>query len=168
VNDGQLGLFAPRGEPEPKTLAQARAEVRDGKDEGVICPCCDQRAQRYRRTLYAGMARSLVLIYQAQQKRIGWVDVKEIDVRGGDYAKLAYWGLVKQRELHDVDGDVRSSAHWRVTAEGELFVRGKLSVPRQVLVYNGKCEGYVDSSDRVDIRQALGKKFSYTELMGTT
>ena len=51
------------------TLAEARAWVRDHWLNGVSCPCCDQRAQVYRRPIYTAMVRHLLTLYRADAER---------------------------------------------------------------------------------------------------
>jgi hypothetical protein len=85
-----------------------------------------------------------------------WVNVTfEISSRSREEGKLHWWGLA---ESHEVRG-----LH-RLTPHGALFVRNGLYVPRWALVYNDRLLG-LDDSEMVDIRQALGDKFDYDELM---
>lgn len=128
---------------------------------GTECPACFQHVQIYRRTINSGMARSLIAMY-----RIGgtdWIHLPtQLGARSREEGKLAYWELVEEELARRPDGG--RAGYWRVTPKGELFVRNQLVVPKYALVYNGRFLGY-EGTDRVGIRDALGKKFDYTELM---
>jgi len=145
-----------------ETIDEARAVLRANIDKGMKCPCCTQMVKMYRRPMSAGMAVALIAIHRAAPAG-AWVDVKTIDVRGGDYAKLRYWGLLEMYP-QTPDQATRHAGLWRVTDKGRLFVTGALSVPKYARVFDERPKGLVGSP--VDIKQALGTKFNYQELMG--
>lgn len=151
------------------SLAQAREWLEKKLEDGADCPCCGQRAQIYRRKLNSGMARALILIWKEAQRQIdlgalledAWVDIRKINVRGGDYAKLAYWGLIEPHSEHD---DVKYSGLWRITKRGSDFVLRSAVVPDAVYVYNGSLLDMYDSK-LTNIKDALGSKFNFEELL---
>lgn len=145
------------------TLAEARDTLRANLDDGSKCPCCDQFARRYKRKLNSDMARSLILIvdeYLHEPHDTSWVDIQEIDVRGGDYAKLRHWGLLESRP--NDDDTKRTSGLWRPTELGIDFAQGRARMPSHVYIYNNKVDGFTDST--ITIREALGDAFDYAEL----
>lgn len=156
------------GETRGWTLIHARDHLERRVREGAHCPCCGQRAQVYRRVLNAGMARALVLMWKETKRQMSLgvpradalVDIKRIDVRGGDYAKLAYWRLIESID----DEEKMHQGWWKVTLAGEDFVERHTMVPAAVYVYDGRV---LDEQDvaKVSIRMALGKKFDLFELM---
>lgn len=147
--------------PDSTPLGQAKAWLRARLDKGADCPLCTQRAQTYRRKVNSGMARSLIAMYQVG--RLDWVHLpSQIGARSREEGKLAYWGLVEENPLKREDGG--RPGEWRVTPRGEQFLRGKLSVPKYAYVYNGKVMGF-DTSEMVTIKDAIGDKFDYSELM---
>ena len=158
----------------PRTLAQARAALRDQLDDGATCPCC---ARRYHRRLNAGMAVALIaLVRVARDSDDGWAHAAQVQrwIVGrlaaapahptGELGKLVHWGLVEQRERDDDDTGGRTSGYWRPTGLGTLFACDKQHVPSHVRLYNGQCEGL--DGDWITIETALGRRFSYSELMG--
>jgi len=161
---------------ESKTLAEARQFVQEGREhkDGVVCPCCEQRAKIYKRKLNAKMVLALidlVDLYLSQDTR-DWInihDVKKIQGRpgGGDFAKLRYFDLIVEKERDpEADGDQRSSGYWKPTKKGHLFVLGKWTVPEAVFLYDEKL---VREAEReTDVRTALGKQYSYAEVMAAT
>ena len=156
------GFMAPTLPEQTDTLAQARADLRSRLDDGSTCPCCGQYSRRYKRKLTKPMVAWLAWLVKSWRRRShGWVDVRESTVRGGDYGKLVYWGLIEQRP-HD-DGSKRTSGMWRPTDRGIAFMDGALSVPSHVYVYGGTAEGFTESSVTVD--DVVGA-FNYAEMMG--
>lgn len=143
------------------TISEARDWLRKRLDRGAACPVCTQHAQVYRRTINAGMARSLIAMY-----RVGgtaWVHVPtQVGARSREEGKLAYWGLVEEAKHPRANGS--RAGWWRVTEKGERFVHDELVLPRYARVFNGRCLGL--TGEPVGIRQALGKRFDYRELMG--
>jgi len=144
------------------TLTAARDRLFRNLDKGSRCPCCDQHAMRYRRHINAGMARALILMVKESAVSGDMIDIKKLDVRGGDYAKLRYWGLIKQLRNTEERSGTRSGL-WRVTDIGVAFANNESSVTGIAIVYNDECERL--TGDQVTIVGALGKKFSYEELM---
>lgn len=155
-------------------LEEARAHVIANLDEGVICPCCSQRAQRYRRKLDSLMARGLVRMYVWFRDHPGvrWMHV-ERELKsdplspggiGRQVATLKYWGLIRLMRDEEPDG-AAVRGYYRITKRGRQFVRGQITLPRYIFVYNNTLFGF-DGSEITDIQTALTDKFSYTELMG--
>lgn len=143
------------------TLQQVQNWLRQHADTGVDCPACTQRVQVYRRKVTSGMARALIDIYRAGA--LDWIHVPSILTgQRADEGKLAYWGLIEEEKIKRPDGG--RAGYWRVTPRGELFLRGQLSIPKYARVYNGRVLGF-DSTEMVTIKDALGTKFDYTELM---
>ena len=149
----------------PKTLEEARDELRDNLREGTTCPCCDQVARMYRRPIYASMA--VLLIWLARNRREGeWCPVSEmpeIQSRrgGGDFGKLIYWGLIEERPP-DADTKARTSGQWRITSRGKMYAAGFFELPKYVLIYNGACLGF--EGEPRGVRECLGKRFDFAEL----
>jgi len=137
-------------------------QVNAGKQ--VVCPCCDGLAQRYKRSIGSTMAVLLIRTYHATNGG-GWIHIQSrTDARGGDYAKLRYWGLVEPRGDQQDDGN--SSGFWRITDLGIAFVERRVKVFRYIYLYQGVYRGYdPDPRAVVSIDQSLGKKFRYDDLM---
>jgi hypothetical protein len=151
--------------PEPPTtrhtLGYAKAWLRERLKEGAKCPCCNQRAQLYKRTINRGQARSLIGIYLADKQR-GWVHVNSLDSRSREEGKLRYWGLLEEERTLKPDGG--RSGYWRLTDKGLAFVLCQVRVPKYVYLYDDKLQR-VDDTETISIRDALGKRFDYGELM---
>lgn len=145
------------------SMEDAQKLLSDGAEEGMACPCCEQFVRVYKRPLYSSMARWLVWLERTYADTGTWVDVKKRDARGGDYAKLQYWGLIEQKTSPRAKGKTRSSGLWRPTARGELFVKGKLSVPKHVYLYDGRSLGF--SAVAFSINDALGDEYDYAAML---
>lgn len=163
--DGQLPLPLPSDD----TLAVARERVMAERwEKGSTCPCCDQMAKVYARTLYAGLAVDLIKAwrYVRDGDPFQWFHMPTaISHRAGDAAKAAHWGLIEPMpDVRREDGG--KAGWWRFTPVGIGWVKGTSSVPRYALIYNKVLQ-------RVDgppwsIRDALGKEFDLRELLEPT
>ncbi len=144
--------------------------------KGAACPCCEQFTKVYRRPLNASMAYVLVLIYQwhlGHGQAGGWLHVpshitevvssnarRAAAVRG-DWAKLRYWGFIAE------DPDRVGKGYYRITLNGIAWVLGKSSVPAYIHLYNGNPVSR-PVKKLVTVRDVMGKRFSYDELMEAT
>ena len=146
-----------------ETLAEGRAYIDANRLAGVSCPCCGRLAKEYRRAMNSGMARSLLWLVGVYDGV--WVDVPKTGpkhvVRSREFDKLQHWGLVEQVE--NTDDSKRSSGMWRPTQDGIDFVLGDVMVASHMHIYQNEVVGW--SKVSITIKEALGKKFDYSELM---
>lgn len=153
------------------TLDEARDEFRAQllKGKHVECPCCDRRVKIYRRKLNAGMALLMLWAYRYTEKKRpanGWIHVSKVLLGGKvnavaqEYSKLRFWGLLVPAES---DGS-SIHGHWRVTDAGARFARGEVRIPSHAIVYDNHLLE-LDSTKLVSIRDALGDRFDFGELM---
>jgi hypothetical protein len=144
-------------------LGEARTCLRGLVEEGHTCPLCQQLAKVYRRTLNAGMARALVVFYR--QAGTDWAHkptlLDGLGAAARDESLLRFWGLFEEESAVREDGG-RASV-WRVTPQGEAWVKCETTVPKYVRVYAGRCLGL--EGDPITVRDALGNRFDYGELM---
>ncbi len=134
-------------------------------DAGLNCPCCSQFAKRYRRKLHSTMAAGLIWL-----SRLGtdYVYVRETAPRwllskGGSFALLQHWGLIESKAQPSNDKSQKESGVWKITRKGTDYVNEQITVRARVILYNNKCEGF--EGEQIWIKQALGGKFDYQELM---
>jgi hypothetical protein len=153
------------------TLSMAKEIVRDGRKDGIICPCCDQFAKIYNRKLNSGMALALILMYREYSRTAEqWVHVEELFRKKGfkcshDWALLRFWGLI---ESYEPDSDSlperKTNGKWSITYKGRIFVADKTTkVPERILLYANHFIKY--EGEYINIEKALTNKFSYSELM---
>jgi hypothetical protein len=143
--------------------------------EGVYCPCCRQLAKVYRRAMTGSMAYAAVLLAKYfQAPRVEpWLHVPSYlaslhqgpMTRGGDWAKLRYWGIIEQMPGERKDGSPRTGMY-RMTKKGVEFARNEIMVPRRVVLYNDLPLGF--DGRQVTCRECLGTKFNYAGLMAAT
>ncbi len=150
------------------TLEGARTTFRSQLEGGapVRCPCCKRNARIYRRRLNSGMARVLIRMVQIHRQPSDlWIHIH--DIFGGfgqkhrDWPLLKLWGLVEPRTKKTRTENARG--WWRVTELGRAFVADRTRAPAYVFVFDGEKMG--SSDEVVSIREALGTKFDYRELM---
>lgn len=136
-----------------------RAEAAAG---GAKCPCCTQFTKVYRRPLNSGMARSLIRMYRAAGT--DWQHVPTTTSGGSrEEGKLRYWRLVEEDRREREDGG--RAGWWRVTNAGRAFVLGQFQVPKHAIIFDARCLRLDSTDGLITIREALGKKFNYAELM---
>lgn len=157
---------------EPRSLPQAREWVRSRLDEGVECPCCSQYAKIYERKIHFNMARALIIFYK--RARVDgmdnflslnevFADQGEHVVRlRGDFPKLKHWGLIV--EAGNDDPEKKTSGCWKLTQNGVKFVENRTKVMSCARIFNDRLLGM--SGSFVSIKDCLGQKFSYLDLMG--
>jgi len=161
------------------TIGEGAKKLLDIMLEGdqAECPCCSQTCAIYPRGLYDKMAAWLVFLVRTYEVTGTWVDIKAFPVRGGDYAKLVYWGMAELSPA--TPANKRTSGMWRPTDKGIDFVYHRIQVPSHVLLYNGKVcavEGTVGVRpareyrggwclNRISIIDALGEKWDYRSLL---
>lgn len=142
------------------TLGEARNYLLARLEAGVKCPCCTQMAKEYRRPLNAGMALSLLRMYQAG--KTDYVNVTTVCIGGSrEEGKLRFWDLVQESD--EVRPDGGKAGWWRVTAKGEAFVMGDIRVRSHARVFDNTFLGFEGSMVTID--DCLGRKFDLGELM---
>ena len=165
--EGIMGLRL----PDDMTLGEARQLLRDNWEKGVDCPCCTRLVKLYHYKINSGQARALITLYKLtnqQKPKDGWIHVPQefaklkLDAHGMSYHRTALWGLIEQQPVND-DPNKNSSGYWRITEKGKSFVNGRIKVLQSAYVFEGRV--MKTGGNPVDIRDALGKKFSYEELM---
>lgn len=143
------------------SLEDARDMMFDKMADGslVRCPCCTQAAKIYKRKLNANMVRILITMYI----NYGTTYVKSLDMskitgrNDGELAKNRYWGLIEEHPTE--------KSHWKVTSMGVDFIMGRATVTKYALTFNSNLLGY--EGKQVGIRECIGEKFDYDELMST-
>lgn len=134
-------------------------------DKGYFCPCCGSYCRRYYRSLNANMC--IVMIALFRKKKFGFIKIEEFMrvngySRSGDFPYLVHWKLLEKMEGERTDGS-KNHGFYKLTDKGRQFVLEQITVPKKIIYYNGKCEGF--EGNEVGIKEALGKKFDYRELM---
>ena len=150
-------------EKQLNTLSEVKKYLRESFNDGCNCPACDQYVKLYKRKLYSTQARALIMLYFLN-KKTEWVHVRQIMEKiniSGDFAKLVYWELIIEKEKGKEDK--KTSGLWKLTQKGKNFILNKSSVPKYVFIYNSKLQGF--SNEQTTIKDALGDRFSYRELM---
>lgn len=145
-----------RGGP---SINDARRSLREQLADGTTCPVCDQYAKIYRRKIHANMAHTLFDMYRVAGR--SWCYLPDIPQKSRDTTFLALWDLIEEETTRRDDGG--RAGWWRITLAGEEWLLGKRKVPKYVYVYNGEIHG--TDGEPWSIKDALGKKFSYNELM---
>jgi len=174
-----------------ETIKEAKAFLRENFEKGCKCPCCDSSVRLYKRKLNSGMALFLIGLYKLYMNNRGYepVGVSSLSIKRGepifppekfyqnkevfeimnikvtslDYSVLKHFGLIESRVAENGKKD---SGYWKLTGAGKDFiyyVGTPPTVPKHVFLYNNKRQGFSDET--TTIKEALGDKFDYSELM---
>jgi hypothetical protein len=150
------------------SLDEARDWLRQRVEKGDRCPCCSQFAKVYKKAITATSARVLILLWKTSGRDYGYIPAilttgptMMVRASGGDYAKLAYWGLIEPLPEKRPDGG--KAGWWRVTELGERWIYRTVTVPEYARIYAGRCLNL--TGKEVSIVDALGTRFNLAELM---
>lgn len=119
------------------SLNSARQAVKAGREQGVVCPCCDQLVKVYRRKLNLQMARAA--LWMSRTPTGHFADMTKAPpsiIRNREYSRLALWMLAESEPGRNHAGSKRG--RWKLTHEGRLFVDRITKVPEAVYVLNGE------------------------------
>lgn len=161
-----MPLFArPATEP---TLAEVKREHASRLHEGTTCQVCGRYDKIYRRPINSGMAWTLIALYRLDAVQPGWHHLlnEVAQLKGGDYGKLSEWGLIQKKDEAKEDGNP-DAGFYGITSKGKGFVRGELRVQKYLYFYHDRLWPIEEEEhpEMVSIKDALGKKFDYEELM---
>lgn len=134
---------------------------------GVVCPCCERLVRVYKRPLNSSMAASLVAIYRYFLEHTDWLHVpsylKNLRLNGSnDAGLLVHWKLLEAKEGDRADG-AKHNGHYKITDLGRAFVAEGIAIPKHVFLTDATFLGLSDET--TTLRDALGEKFNYEELM---
>lgn len=105
--------------------------------DGRLCPTCGRLVKLYSRKLNAGMVKVLRQLYTRGE--CDPVPSRELDARGGDYAKLVLFGLVNTDE----------NGLWSITQQGRDFLDGYGVAPSKVFIFMDELVGVSVASCRL-------------------
>lgn len=149
-----------------KTLVEARRQFKSAiKDKGANCPCCGRWGKINGYQINSTQVRGMIWMLRNFRKN-EWVDLSKAPkwvLRSKSMATLHHWGLLESKP--NEDPDKKGSGFWRLTQRGRDFLRRKILLPKYAFVFDNKLVKF--SKEQVDVVKALGKKFSYEELMST-
>jgi hypothetical protein len=136
---------------------------------GAQCPCCRKLSKYREYKIDSKLARLLIVLYRnytpgTSIKVPDTLDyLKKADlVKGREWNKLAYWGLLNTIE-YGGSPTSKPTDYCDLTQRGQDFVYRNLTVPKKLWIEDHAVLG-VDSAV-VDIKQALGKNHDYDKLM---
>lgn len=154
--------FALVGECPPDLVMDERRrierKVRAGKESE--CGTCTQLVKVYPRWIYHSPALWLMWLTKEHLRTGTWVHVSRSKVRGGDYAKLKYWRLIKQKSNEDPEKG--SSGLWKPDKLGIQFAQNLISLPMPAYVFSRKLYGFGNEMRKIE--DCLDDKFDYRKL----
>lgn len=137
--------------------------------EELECPCCMRKARIWRLYVHGTLASMLVRLYRKSKELHGrpdeWVHIeafKPATRTGNDFSIVKHWKLAEPKAA-DEDEDKNSSGMWRLTCDGVLWVTKHSTIIKYANIFDNECQSY--EGNAVTIVDALGKKFSYEEII---
>tara|TARA_B100001175_G_scaffold297697_1_gene287655 strand:+ start:1195 stop:1728 length:534 start_codon:yes stop_codon:yes gene_type:complete len=120
------------------TTQAAALDLAEKAIDGTLCPCCGAGVKLYKRSINRGQVRALTDLVERFSVGVSF-ESKEINARGGDYAKLIDLGLLWRDDAR----------RWHVTQKGQDFARGERSVNRHSFWFMGELVGLSVSTVKV-------------------
>jgi len=150
------------------TLQEAKDYIKENQKKGLQCPCCEGYVKLYKRKLNSGMAKFLIALYKRSQTEIpSCIEDILLDLntpaKSLDYSVLTHWGLIQRVVIPSTEK--KHSGLWEITPTGREFVLGVAMVAKRVHIINNVVVGF--DEEQISIKEALGQKFNYIELMRT-
>ncbi len=135
------------------------------KIKGYTCKCCGTFIKEYTRSFNCNMAVLLLRLYK--HGKTGFVHIEKFLAengysRCGDFSYLVHYKLLQKLNEDRPDGSSRNG-YYKLTGTAVMFIEKKLTVSAKFKMFNGKFMGF--EGEQIDIITALGKRFSYNELM---
>lgn len=170
------------GDQATTTIADVKAWMRPRLKKGVVCPCCKKKSKVYTRKLTYLMAVPLIIGWRSAG--IGeWISFQDLlaplvsdeDVgkwftriqTSYEWPKLRHWQLVVPEPGRRKDGNKKG--RFAITALGEKFVKGEVSVPSHYYEFQRENVGWMWLEDEeikyITVVDALGTKFNWKDLM---
>jgi hypothetical protein len=134
--------------------------------EGGRCPCCDRWGKINALSISETLALSLLWLSRQPVDDDGFVNVPACApawvLRTKTYSTLQHWGLIIKVDRNE-DKTKRSDGFWQVTSKGLAFLKGEISVPKKVFIYDNTIQGF--SQEEIYFRNCFGKHFDYQQVM---
>lgn len=130
------------------------------------CRCCGHIKRTYTRSFNSNMAMCLIALVKYEIN--GYIKVEDFLLkqgyeRCGDFSYLTHYGFLrKQGGLRD-DTSTRTG-YYQITSAGIMFAENKITAKEHFIICENRLLGF-EGKD-IAIKDALGTKFNYSELMG--
>lgn len=140
----------------------------EAKRAGYKCSCCGQYVKLYSRRLSGSMCAVLLLIYRVNPN--GWVHVENLlkekrkENWRADFHKLTWWGFI-EKKTGEHENESPRNGYYKITGRGIAFCMGDYKAKERVLICNNECYGF--EGNDTTIREALGVRFDYNDLMAS-
>jgi len=133
------------------------------ENEGGRCPCCDRFGKINAHSMIETMALALLWLSRQPTDEQGFVDVTRAPAWfvKGKYSLLRHWDLTQKTDKPD--DKTKGEGLWMLTSKGQQFLRGQISIPKKVYIYDNCVQGF--SSEEIYFCDTFGKHFVYAEVM---
>ncbi|MCP4373521.1 MAG: hypothetical protein GY797_36270 [Deltaproteobacteria bacterium] len=125
----------------------------------TICPCCMRPINSYTLNLVAVDITVLLKIYTLSRvSRKVWINVNQrIKPTSRPFSNAQRWKLIKPKEITG-----KNKGLWRITKKGIKFLRGEITIPKVLIMYNREIIA-IDDSIMVDVHDVYKEKFDLAD-----
>lgn len=129
------------------------------------CPHCNHVSIEYRRSMNSNMAIALICLLKSNE--FDYVHMEELlrlngYKRCGDFSYLVHYRFLEKLKEKRDDGSSKNGKY-KITSAGIMFAEGKTTCKSTFIMEEGVFKGF-DGKD-ITIKDALGEKFNYDQLM---
>lgn len=142
------------------TILEAKRFLRKFFKKGVECPCCGQKVKAYRRSLCTPAVADFLRLCREYMKEKQPIHHAEFTQQRSNFYTLNYWGLIEPGVYEG--GEQKSAGTWMPTERGMDFAMGNLKLHKSVMTYDNT--PYEFEGELINVHEALGNKFKYSEL----
>lgn len=142
------------------TVFEARLEFFDDLRAGSRpdCPVCDRDGHYDKRRISRYTANALKAVYKASgiKKHThvpSFLTTQGFNYANVEFARLTLWGLVEG-----------SMGDYRITQKGKEWIKGEITIPRCLVVYNDEVVEVLDREGEITFKDALNANFTLAGL----
>jgi len=125
------------------------------------CPCCGTQIRVWKKAIISTAVASLVRLVALYRGEPLHHDDFTVLLKDRNFSQLKLWGLITPA-VND-DPMKRSSGRWSPTLRGVSFVRGEIKIEKYAVTKHNTL--WRLDGPMVGIREALGSRFDYRELL---
>jgi hypothetical protein len=140
-----------------ESIKEAKEYLRKNWEKGCKCKVCGQFVKKYKRKLNSSMAITLIRINNNSDDFFHVKDFLRQNkfTNSHDWTLLNHWGFLEEH--------IEKNGFWRITSLGKDFIKNRIKTKKHIYLYNNIFLGFSD--EETTIKESLGDKFNYDELM---
>lgn len=160
---GRLKNVATRKIITPLNTAKNYVNELRYRKEGVVCPCCNQKAKVWKKSIVSTSVADLIMLVRLfDGEHALHKEDFTLTPKDRNFSQLVFWKLVYP-EISNSKTSMRKAGMWVPTQEAYDFVTKVSKIPKYIQTYNNEFLGY--DGEEIDVVEALNGKFDYDDLI---